>query len=243
MDRTIELIKRAREGDQIARNQVASENLGLVWSVVCRFAGRGHELEDLYQIGCIGLLKCIDKFEPSFDVKFSTYAVPMIMGEVKRFLRDDGMVKVSRSLKETAYRVYSVREKMINENGMEPTLEELAGCLELDKEEIVVALEANSEVESIYKTIYQNDGNAIYLIDKLVSIEDESQKTVNQLALEELMEQLEEKERSIIRMRYFEDKTQTEIAKKLGISQVQVSRMEKKVLLKMREQINHGKSY
>lgn len=243
MDRTIELIKRAREGDQIARNQVASENLGLVWSVVRRFAGRGHELEDLYQIGCIGLLKCIDKFEPSFDVKFSTYAVPMIMGEVKRFLRDDGMVKVSRSLKETAYRVYSVREKMINENGMEPTLEELAGCLELDKEEIVVALEANSEVESIYKTIYQNDGNAIYLIDKLVSIEDESQKTVNQLALEELMEQLEEKERSIIRMRYFEDKTQTEIAKKLGISQVQVSRMEKKVLLKMREQINHGKSY
>lgn len=243
MDRTIELIKRAREGDQIARNQVASENLGLVWSVVRRFAGRGHELEDLYQIGCIGLLKCIDKFEPSFDVKFSTYAVPMIMGEVKRFLRDDGMVKVSRSLKETAYRVYSIREKMINENGMEPTLEELAGCLELDKEEIVVALEANSEVESIYKTIYQNDGNAIYLIDKLVSIEDESQKTVNQLALEELMEQLEEKERSIIRMRYFEDKTQTEIAKKLGISQVQVSRMEKKVLLKMREQINHGKSY
>lgn len=242
MDRTIELIKRAREGDQIARNQVASENLGLVWSVVRRFAGRGHELEDLYQIGCIGLLKCIDKFEPSFDVKFSTYAVPMIMGEVKRFLRDDGMVKVSRSLKETAYRVYSVREKMINENGMEPTLEELAGCLELDKEEIVVALEANSEVESIYKTIYQNDGNAIYLIDKLVSIEDESQKTVNQLALEELMEQLEEKERTIIRMRYFEDKTQTEIAKKLGISQVQVSRMEKKVLLKMREQINHGKS-
>lgn len=242
MDRTIELIKRAREGDQIARNQVASENLGLVWSVVRRFAGRGHELEDLYQIGCIGLLKCIDKFEPSFDVKFSTYAVPMIMGEVKRFLRDDGMVKVSRSLKETAYRVYSVREKMINENGMEPTLEELAGCLELDKEEIVVALEASSEVESIYKTIYQNDGNAIYLIDKLVSIEDESQKTVNQLALEELMEQLEEKERSIIRMRYFEDKTQTEIAKKLGISQVQVSRMEKKVLLKMREQINHGKS-
>lgn len=242
MDRTIELIKRAREGDQIARNQVASENLGLVWSVVRRFAGRGHELEDLYQIGCIGLLKCIDKFEPSFDVKFSTYAVPMIMGEVKRFLRDDGMVKVSRSLKETAYRVYSVREKMINENGMEPTLEELAGCLELDKEEIVVALEASSEVESIYKTIYQNDGNAIYLIDKLVSVEDESQKTVNQLALEELMEQLEEKERSIIRMRYFEDKTQTEIAKKLGISQVQVSRMEKKVLLKMREQINHGKS-
>ncbi len=242
MDRTIELIKRAREGDQTARNQVAAENLGLVWSVVRRFAGRGHDLEDLYQIGCIGLLKCIDKFEPAFDVKFSTYAVPMIMGEVKRFLRDDGMVKVSRSLKETAYKVYTVREKMVNENGTEPTLEELASCLDIDKEEIVVALEANSEVESIYKTIYQNDGNAIYLIDKLVSTEDESQKAINQLALEELMQQLDEKERTIIRMRYFEDKTQTEIAGKLGISQVQVSRMEKKVLLKMREQINHGKS-
>lgn len=242
MDRTIELIKRAKEGDQEARNQVAAENLGLVRSVVRRFAGRGHDLEDLYQIGCIGLLKCIDKFELSYDVKFSTYAVPMIMGEVKRFLRDDGMVKVSRSLKETAYKVYVMRERMVNENGVEPTLEELAVCLDIDKEDIVVALEASSEVESIYKTIYQNDGNSIYLIDKLVSSEDESQRAVNQLALEELMSGLDEKEKRIIMMRYFEDKTQTEIAKIVGISQVQVSRIEKKVLLKMREQINHGKT-
>lgn len=242
MDRTIELIKRAKEGDQNARNQVASENLGLVWSVVRRFSGRGYDLEDLYQIGCIGLLKCIDKFELSYDVKFSTYAVPMIMGEIKRFLRDDGMVKVSRSLKETAYKVYVTRERMVNEMGMEPTIEELASCLEIDKEDIVVAMEANSEVESIYKTIYQNDGNSIYLIDKLVSVEDESQKAVNQLALEELMSDLDEKEKKIITMRYFEDKTQTEIAKIVGISQVQVSRIEKKVLLKMREQINHGKT-
>lgn len=242
MDRTIELIKRAKEGDQNARNQVASENLGLVWSVVRRFSGRGYDLDDLYQIGCIGLLKCIDKFELSYDVKFSTYAVPMIMGEIKRFLRDDGMVKVSRSLKETAYKVYVTRERMVNEMGMEPTLEELASCLEIDKEDIVVAMEASSEVESIYKTIYQNDGNSIYLIDKLVSVEDESQKAVNQLALEELMSDLDEKEKKIITMRYFEDKTQTEIAKIVGISQVQVSRIEKKVLLKMREQINHGKT-
>ena len=242
MDRTIELIKLAKEGDRKAREQVATENLGLVWSVVRRFAGRGHELEDLYQIGCIGLMKCIDKFDPAYDVKFSTYAVPMIMGEVKRFLRDDGMVKVSRSLKETAYKVYSVREQMMNEHGIEPTLEELASSLEIEKEDIVLALEASSEVESIYKTIYQNDGNSIYLIDKLVSSEDESQQIVDQLALEELLGQLEEKERSIIRMRYFEDKTQTEIAGLLGISQVQVSRIEKKVLTKMREQMNHGKS-
>ncbi|CCY59286.1 rNA polymerase sigma factor [Clostridium sp. CAG:632] len=242
MDRTIELIKLAKEGDRKAREQVATENLGLVWSVVRRFAGRGHELEDLYQIGCIGLMKCIDKFDPAYDVKFSTYAVPMIMGEIKRFLRDDGMVKVSRSLKETAYKVYSVREQMMNEHGIEPTIEELASSLEIEKEDIVLALEAGSEVESIYKTIYQNDGNAIYLIDKLVSSEDESRQAVDRLALEELLGQLEEKERSIIRMRYFEDKTQTEIAGFLGISQVQVSRIEKKVLTKMREQMNHGKS-
>ena len=225
MDRTIELIRRAREGDLNARNQVAAENLGLVWSVVRRFAGRGHDLEDLYQIGCIGLLKCIDKFELSYDVKFSTYAVPMIMGEIKRFLRDDGMVKVSRSLKETACKVYAARERLVNERGIEPTLEELASCLEIDKEDIVVAMEASSEVESIYKTIYQNDGNS-----------------VNQLALKELMAELEEKERQIIVMRYFEDKTQTEIAQIVGISQVQVSRIEKKVLLKMRELMNHGKN-
>ena len=242
MDRTIELIKLAKEGDRKAREQVATENLGLVWSVVRRFAGRGHELEDLYQIGCIGLMKCIDKFDPAYDVKFSTYAVPMIMGEIKRFLRDDGMVKVSRSLKETAYKVYSVREQMMNEHGIEPTIEELASSLEIEKEDIVLALEAGSEVESIYKTIYQNDGNSIYLIDKLVSSEDESRQAVDRLALEELLGQLEEKERSIIRMRYFEDKTQTEIAGCLGISQVQVSRIEKKVLTKMREQMNHGKS-
>lgn len=242
MDRTIELIKLAKEGDRKAREQVATENLGLVWSVVRRFAGRGHELEDLYQIGCIGLMKCIDKFDPAYDVKFSTYAVPMIMGEIKRFLRDDGMVKVSRSLKETAYKVYSVREQMMNEHGIGPTIEELASSLEIEKEDIVLALEAGSEVESIYKTIYQNDGNSIYLIDKLVSSEDESRQAVDRLALEELLGQLEEKERSIIRMRYFEDKTQTEIAGFLGISQVQVSRIEKKVLTKMREQMNHGKS-
>ena len=242
MDRTIKLIKLAKEGDRKAREQVATENLGLVWSVVRRFAGRGHELEDLYQIGCIGLMKCIDKFDPAYDVKFSTYAVPMIMGEIKRFLRDDGMVKVSRSLKETAYKVYSVREQMMNEHGIEPTIEELASSLEIEKEDIVLALEAGSEVESIYKTIYQNDGNSIYLIDKLVSSEDESRQAVDRLALEELLGQLEEKERSIIRMRYFEDKTQTEIAGFLGISQVQVSRIEKKVLTKMREQMNHGKS-
>ena len=242
MDDVMGLIDRAHHGDERARAQLVEQNMGLVWSIVRRFSGRGTENEDLFQIGAIGLMKAIDKFDCSFEVRFSTYAVPMIMGEIKRFLRDDGMVKVSRSLKETAYKVYSVREQMMNEHGIEPTIEELASSLEIEKEDIVLALEAGSEVESIYKTIYQNDGNSIYLIDKLVSSEDESRQAVDRLALEELLGQLEEKERSIIRMRYFEDKTQTEIAGFLGISQVQVSRIEKKVLTKMREQMNHGKS-
>ena len=236
------LIERAQAGEKEARKVLIEQNLGLVHHIVKRFTGRGIEAEDLFQIGTIGLMKSIDKFDTHFEVKFSTYAVPLIAGEIKRFLRDDGMVKVSRSLKETAYKVYSVREQMMNEHGIEPTIEELASSLEIEKEDIVLALEAGSEVESIYKTIYQNDGNSIYLIDKLVSSEDESRQAVDRLALEELLGQLEEKERSIIRMRYFEDKTQTEIAGFLGISQVQVSRIEKKVLTKMREQMNHGKS-
>lgn len=161
MDRTLELIQLAKDGDLRARDQIVAENLGLVWSVVRRFNNRGHELEDLYQVGCIGLIKCIDKFDLSYEVRFSTYAVPMITGEIKRFLRDDGMIKVSRSLKEIAYRVKQVRENYMNEQGEEPSIEQIAEILEIEKEEIAIALEANTEVESIYKTIYQNDGNSI----------------------------------------------------------------------------------
>lgn len=235
MDRTLELLKLAKEGNQGAKEQLVTENLGLVWAVARRFIGRGHELEDLYQIGCIGLMKCIDKFDLSFEVKFSTYAVPMISGEIKRFLRDDGMIKVSRTLKETAYKVKKAREEMINRTGVEPRLEELSQILEIDVEEIVASLEANVEVESIQKTIYQNDGNAVYLMDKIACEEDENETLLNQMVVEDLLKQLGEVEEKIIRMRYFENRTQTEIAKEIGISQVQVSRMEKKILLKMRE--------
>ena len=197
--------------------------------------GRGYELDDLYQIGCIGLMKCIDKFDLSYDVKFSTYAVPMISGEIKRFLRDDGMIKVSRTLKETAYKVKKAREEIINRTGIEPKLEELSELLEIDVEEIVASLEVNVEVESIHKTIYQNDGNAVYLIDKLASEKDENESLLNQMVIEGLLKGLNDMEQTIIKLRYFENKTQTEIAKEVGISQVQVSRMEKKILLKMRE--------
>lgn len=237
MDHTLELIKIAQTGNKEARNQIVEENVGLVWSVVRRFGNRGHELDDLYQIGCIGLLKCIDKFDLSFEVRFSTYAVPMITGEIKRFLRDDGMIKVSRSLKEIAYKVKLAEEKYRNEEGKEPTLSEIAAALDIPKEEIIVALESNAEVESLYKTIYQGDGNSIYLMDKLEENKDEGSLVVDRLAVNELLNDLNEKEREIIRLRYFEDKTQTEIAKIIGISQVQVSRLEKKILLNMRKQI------
>ena len=237
MDRTLELIKFAKEGDQDAKEQIVTSNLGLVWAVARRFLGRGHDLEDLYQIGCIGLMKCIDKFDLSYDVKFSTYAVPMISGEIKRFLRDDGIVKVSRTLKETAYKVKKMREEIVNRTGVEPKLEEISSMLDIDMEEIVASLEANVEVESIHKTIYENDGNAIYLIDKIVSEEDEKEEVINHMLIEELMRDLNDEERQLIQMRYYENKTQTEIANVIGVSQVQVSRMEKRILLKMRQQI------
>ena len=234
MEETLELLKLAKEGNQDAKEQVITQNLGLVWSVARRFMGRGYELEDLYQIGCIGLIKCVEKFDLSFEVKFSTYAVPMISGEIKRFLRDDGMIKVSRTLKEIAYKVNRTREEIMNETGEEPKLEELAGILNLDVEEIVASLEANVEVESIHKTVYQNDGKEMYLVDKLADTRDEQEGLMNHLLIESLVASLDESEKQIIKLRYYENKTQTQVADIVGISQVQVSRMEKKILQKMR---------
>ena len=167
MDDTKELILRAHNGDKAARDKLVLENIGLVYSVSRRFAGRGYELEDINQIGTIGLIKAIDKFDDSFDVRFSTYAVPMIAGEIKRFLRDDGMLKVSRSLKENGYRIKKASDELVSQNGREATIEELAAATELSVEDVVMALEANTDVESIYRTIYQNDGNEVYLVDKL----------------------------------------------------------------------------
>lgn len=234
---TLELIRRSQQGDKEARDKVITDNIGLVWSIVRRFMCRGHEPEDLFQIGSIGLMKAIDKFDMSYEVKFSTYAVPMIMGEIKRFLRDDGVIKVSRSLKETAGRIRITREKLSDLYGREPTIEEIGNELNLAKEEIVMALESGAEVESLYKTIYQGDGNAIYLIDKLEQTNDENENMLDKLALREIIASLDEKDQELIRLRYFMDRTQTDIAKELGISQVQVSRLEKKILLKMREKM------
>ena len=235
---TMELIRLSQQGDKEARDRVITENVGLVWSIVRRFMSRGHETEDLFQIGSIGLIKAIDKFDMSYEVKFSTYAVPMIMGEIKRFLRDDGAIKVSRSMKETAGKIRVIRERLGSLYGREPTLEEISKELNLAKEEVLMALESGAEVESLYKTIYQGDGNAIYLIDKLEQTNDESENMIDKLALRETIASLDEKDQELIRLRYFLNRTQTDIAKEMGISQVQVSRLEKKILLKMRERMS-----
>lgn len=235
MDPTIALITLAHEGDKEAREQVIKDNIGLVWCVVKRFTGRGTEKEDLFQIGSIGLLKAIDKFDFTFQVKFSTYAIPMITGEIKRFLRDDGMIKVSRTLKEIAYKAYLKREEYIISGKEEPTIEELAKVLEIEKEELVLAMEANIDVESLHKPIYQNDGDEILLIDKLEKGEAQEEKIVNNLLLKELIDTLEESEKQIIKLRYFVNMTQSDVGKKLGISQVQVSRLEKKILKNLRK--------
>lgn len=237
MDDTIALIEAAHRGDKEARDRLVMENMGLIWSIVRRFSGRGYETEDLFQIGSIGLMKAIDKFDLNYDVKFSTYAVPMIAGEIKLFLRDDGMIKVSRSLKEAAGKAKIITEKLHGEQGREPTIEEVAKEIGISSEELVMALDSQSEVESIYKTIYQGDGNAITLLDKLEEEVDANEELLNHMVLEELLSGLDEKERNIIQMRYFMDKTQTEIAKEIGISQVQVSRLEKKILQSMREKL------
>lgn len=232
---TIELIKRSRAGDKLAREQVIKENMPLVYSIVKRFRGRGYDVEDLSQIGAIGLIKAVDNFNINFEVKFSTYAVPMISGEIKRFLRDDGMVKVSRTLKENGVRVRRAAEILAAELGRDATLEELSAATELRKEDIVMALEAGNEVESLHKTVFQKEGSEILLMDRIPSEKNESETVVNQLLLEQLLKELTDKERRLIELRYFEEKTQIQTANLLGMSQVQVSRLEKRVLGAMRK--------
>ena len=240
MEQTIAYIKRAHTGDTQARDTLGLGNQGLVWSVVQRFLGRGHDKEELFQIGCIGLMKAVDKFDVSYEVCFSTYAVPVIMGEIRRFLRDDGMVKVSRSMKEKGYLISNARKELTDMLGREPELKELAEKTGLSEEEIVLAVEANGEVESIYQSVYQSDGSEIYLLDRLKDKKNAQEELENKLLIEELLQQLSGREQQLIKMRYFENATQSQIAAKLGTSQVQVSRMEKKILLQMRKYMSQG---
>lgn len=231
-----ELFIRAQQGEKEAKEQLFQKNTGLVHHVVKRFVNRGNvEAEDLFQIGAMGLIKAIEKFDVDFGVCFSTYAVPLIMGEIRRYLRDDGMIKVSRSIKENARRLKTIREEFWKDMGREPTVSELSDMSGIAVEDIVTAIEAGREVESIYKTMYESDGNEVLLLDML-GREGESEEIVNRLMLEKMLSGLDEREKNLIRLRYFENKTQMQVAGDLGMSQVQVSRMEKKVLLRLRRE-------
>ena len=220
---TAELLKCSHAGDKEARDRLVMENAGLVWSIVKRFAGRGTEVEDLFQIGNIGLMKAIDRFDTELGVRFSTYAVPMILGEIRRFLRDDGMIKVSRPLKELAGKVGAAREKLEADLGREPTVEELAKSVGASREEVAASMEAGARVGSIYEPFDLGDGTGGCLADKIAEKTSEND--------------LGEREQQLIKLRYFENQTQTAIASRLGISQVQVSRLEKKILREMRERM------
>ena len=237
MDRTEELIRRSQEGDKEAREVLIEENMGLIHHVVKRFLGRGVEPEDLFQIGAIGLVKAVDRFDLEFGVRFSTYAVPMIAGEIKRFLRDDSMIKLSRSLKELAIRAARLREEILMERGVEPGIEELAARLGVEPEELVQAMDGSAEVESLQKIVYQGDGEGLSLMDRVEQDKDEEEVLLRQLLLEQLLGTLGPKERRLIVLRFFHDRTQTQVAQELGMSQVQVSRLEKKILLSLKKQM------
>ncbi|MBR1931058.1 MAG: SigB/SigF/SigG family RNA polymerase sigma factor [Lachnospiraceae bacterium] len=251
MEEVSVLIARSQAGEKEAREVLIERNLGLVHHIVRRFIGRGYDAEDLFQIGVIGLMKAIDHFNLELEVRFSTYAVPMITGEIKRFLRDDGIVKVSRTIKENGLKVRVARQRLQNRLNREPTLQEIAVETALSEEEIVLAMEADLSVESIYSAVHQDDGSEMYLVDKVVqgergstgsvggmagsSGDSEKERLLDRLLIEQLLEELEENDRKLIYMRYFQNKTQVEVARTMNISQVQVSRLEKKILRRMRE--------
>ncbi|MDF0726144.1 RNA polymerase sporulation sigma factor SigF [Cytobacillus sp. S13-E01] len=230
-----ELIKRSQSGEQEARDMIVQKNMRLVWSVVQRFLNRGYEPDDLFQIGSIGLLKSVDKFDLSYDVKFSTYAVPMIIGEIQRFIRDDGTVKVSRSLKETGNKIRKARDDLSKRYGRVPTVAEIATYLEISPEDVVLAQEASRTPSSIHETVYENDGDPITLLDQIA--DSSENKWFDKIALKEAIRELDERERLIVYLRYYKDQTQSEVASRLGISQVQVSRLEKKILQQMKDRM------
>ena len=237
MDRTEELIRMSQDGDKAARETLIEENLGLIHHVVKRFLGRGVEAEDLFQIGAVGLVKAVDRFDLSFGVRFSTYAVPMIAGEIKRFLRDDSMIKVSRSLKELAVKAARLREQLLMERGEEPGVDELARRLKVEPEELVQAMDSSIEVESLQKVICQGSSEGVSLMERVEQGHDEQEELLRRMLLEELLSSLEPRERRLIVLRFFYDRTQTQVAMELGMSQVQVSRLEKKILSALKEKM------
>lgn len=228
-------IKRAQEGDKFELDRLIRQNNGLIWSIVKRFSNRGYDLEDLYQVGCMGFIKSIKRFDTSFEVKLSTYTVPYILGEIKRYIRDDGPIKVSRSLKELNVKIKELQRMYLLNKGKEITIEEIAKILKISKEDVAIAIESNKPIESIEGNLTQSNGDkTINLIDRISTGKDEQEMITNKIVIKELINELEDSDKEVILLRFYKEKTQSQIAKILGISQVQVSRIEKKVLQKMR---------
>ncbi|MDV6377633.1 SigF/SigG family RNA polymerase sporulation sigma factor [Sporosarcina sp. GW1-11] len=226
------LIKESQAGDKEARRMMVEGNTRLVWSIVQRFASRGADLEDLFQIGCIGLMKSIDKFDLSYEVKFSTYAVPMIVGEIQRYLRDDGMVKVGRTIRELSYKIRHATDDFIKNNGRSPSISEVAEVLEVTVEDIILATDALRDPASLNEQLYESEGDSLTLMDQLR--DDRSERVFDHIPLRDIISRLNKRDQTIIYMRYYLDYTQSDIAKRIGISQVQVSRLEKKILAQMK---------
>lgn len=225
---------RAKEGDVDARNQIVSDNLGLIYLVLKRFGGRGYDMEDLFQIGAIGLMKAAERFDPERKFAFSTYAVPMIIGEIRRYLRDNNSIRVSRSLRDTAYKAIYARENYTKKNQKEPTINEIAAEIGIPKEEIAYAMDAIQSPVSLYDPVYSEGGDALYVMDQISDKKNKEENWVEVISLREAMERLDDRERHIIELRFYEGKTQMEVASKIGISQAQVSRLEKNALKSMR---------
>ncbi|MBQ4104495.1 MAG: RNA polymerase sporulation sigma factor SigG [Clostridia bacterium] len=229
------LLKEAKQGNKKAREDLINGNLRLVLSVIQRFTNRGENLDDLFQVGCIGLIKAIDNFDTSHDVRFSTYAVPMIIGEVRRYLRDNNPIRVSRSLRDTAYHAMQIKERISNEKGYEPTVEEIAKEMNLKKEEVVIALEAVVDPVSFYEPVYSNGGDTIFLMDQIGSNETD-RDWLDEIVLKEAIKNLPDREKNILSMRFMKGMTQTEVADEIGISQAQVSRLEKNAIDSIKKQ-------
>ena len=231
-----ELLKLAKNGDKKAREKMINGNLRLVLSVVQTFSGRGEPPDDLFQVGCIGLIKAIDNFDPSLDLRFSTYGVPMIIGEIKRFLRDSNSVRVSRSIRDIAYRAMQIKEDFINEHGREPKVEEIAKIMELPKSKVIIALEAIVEPVSLYEPVYSDSGDTIFMMDQ-ISDKNSDAGWLEEISLKEALKILSPREKRILAMRFFDGRTQMDVAAQIGISQAQVSRLEKGALQKIKKQL------
>ncbi len=233
----IELLRRTKEGDMAAREQLISGNLRLVLSVIQKFTNRGENVDDLFQVGCIGLIKAIDNFNLDLDVKFSTYGVPMIIGEIRRYLRDNSALRVSRSMRDTAYKVLQAKEKYMGEHQREPSVEEIAKILELKREDVVFALDAIMDPVSLYEPVYSDGGDAICVMDQVKDSKNTDENWLEHIALREAMARLTDREKKILNLRFFEGKTQMEVSAEVGISQAQVSRLEKNAISQIKKNI------